>query len=117
MPHENPGIVYRVACQNPGCGYTFNLRAGARRPFIILGKGAAYAQADDDIRSFVEMTSIPYLPMSMAKGLIPDNHVQSAAAARSLVLAQADVVMLICETEIVGSHRSTCLRNSESRRL
>jgi hypothetical protein len=23
--HENPGIVYRVACENPGCGYTFDL--------------------------------------------------------------------------------------------
>jgi oxalyl-CoA decarboxylase len=71
------------------------LLASAQRPLIILGKGAAYAQADDDIRSFIEMTGIPYLPMSMAKGLLPDNHAQSAAAARSLVLAQADVVMLI----------------------
>ena len=72
-----------------------DLLASAQRPLIILGKGAAYAQADDDIRSFVETTGIPYLPMSMAKGLLPDNHKQSAAAARSLVLAQADVVMLI----------------------
>jgi oxalyl-CoA decarboxylase len=62
---------------------------------IILGKGAAYAQADQDIRSFIEATGIPFLPMSMAKGLLPDDHPQSAAAARSLVLAQADVVMLI----------------------
>src|ERR1700731_295698 len=72
-----------------------DLLASAQRPLIILGKGAAYAQADDDIRSFVEMTGIPCLPMSMAKGLLPDNHKQSAAAARSLVLSQADVVMLI----------------------
>src|SRR5712692_909013 len=72
-----------------------DLLASAQRPLIMLGKGAAYAQADDAIRSFVEMTGIPYLPMSMAKGLLPDNHKQSAAAARSLVLAQADVVMLI----------------------
>jgi oxalyl-CoA decarboxylase len=71
------------------------LLASAQRPLIILGKGAAYAQADDDIRSFVETTGIPYIPMSMAKGLLPDNHKQSAAAARSLVLAQSDVVMLI----------------------
>jgi Thiamine pyrophosphate enzyme, N-terminal TPP binding domain/Thiamine pyrophosphate enzyme, central domain len=71
------------------------LLASAQRPLIILGKGAAYAQADADIRSFIEKTGIPYLPMSMAKGLLPDNHPQSAAAARSLVLAQADVVMLI----------------------
>src|SRR6202158_4307517 len=72
-----------------------NLLASAQRPLIILGKGASYAQADADIRSFIEKTGIPYLPMSMAKGLLPDNHPQSAAAARSLVLAQADVVMLI----------------------
>jgi len=72
-----------------------DLLASAQRPLIILGKGAAYAQADADIRSFVEKTGIPFLPMSMAKGLLPDNHPQSAAAARSLVLAQADVVMLI----------------------
>jgi len=69
--------------------------ATAKRPLIILGKGAAYAQADHDICSFIETTGIPFLPMSMAKGLLPDDHRQSAAAARSLVLAQADVVMLI----------------------
>jgi oxalyl-CoA decarboxylase len=72
-----------------------DLLAGAQRPLIILGKGAAYAQAEDDIRAFIETTRIPYLPMSMAKGLLPDNHPQCAASARSLVLAQADVVMLI----------------------
>jgi len=67
----------------------------AKRPLIILGKGAAYAQADADIRALVERTGIPYLPMSMAKGLLPDWHEQSAAAARSYVLPEADVVMLI----------------------
>jgi oxalyl-CoA decarboxylase len=68
---------------------------GARRPLIILGKGAAYAQADDEIRSFVEKTGAPFLQMSMAKGLLPDTHPQSAGAARSTVLKDADVVMLI----------------------
>ena len=67
----------------------------AKRPLIILGKGAAYAQADADIRALVEKTGIPYLPMSMAKGLLPDTHEQSASAARSYVLPDADVVMLI----------------------
>jgi len=69
--------------------------ANAERPLIILGKGAAYAQADADIRAFVEATGIPFLPMSMAKGLLPDDHPQSTAAARSHALAHADVVMLI----------------------
>lgn len=67
----------------------------AKRPLIILGKGAAYAQADDDIKTFVEKSGVPFLQMSMAKGLLPDTHAQSAGAARSTVLKDADVVMLI----------------------
>ena len=71
------------------------LLKGAKRPLIILGKGAAYAQADADIRALVERTGVPYLPMSMAKGLLPDAHQQCASAARSFVLPEADVVMLV----------------------
>src|SRR6267142_1075877 len=67
----------------------------AKRPLIILGKGAAYAQADDDIRALIEKSGIPFLPMSMAKGLLPDTHPQCAGAARSTVLKDSDVVMLI----------------------
>jgi oxalyl-CoA decarboxylase len=67
----------------------------AKKPLIILGKGAAYAQADDAIRSFVEKSGVPFLPMSMAKGLLPDTHPQCAGAARSTVLKDSDVVMLI----------------------
>jgi oxalyl-CoA decarboxylase len=72
-----------------------DLLKSARRPLIILGKGAAYAQADDAIRALIEKTGIPFLPMSMAKGLLPDMHPQSAGAARSTVLKDADVVLLI----------------------
>src|SRR5467141_2098703 len=67
----------------------------AKKPLIILGKGAAYAQADDNIRALIEKSGIPFLPMSMAKGLLPDTHPQSAGAARSTVLKDADVIMLI----------------------
>jgi oxalyl-CoA decarboxylase len=68
---------------------------GAKRPLIVLGKGAAYAQADEAIRALVEKSGIPFLPMSMAKGLLPDTHPLCAGAARSTVLKDADVVMLI----------------------
>src|SRR5215510_4691747 len=67
----------------------------AKRPLIILGKGAAYAQADDAIRALVEKSGIPFLPMSMGKGLLPDTHPQCAGAARSTVLKDSDVVLLI----------------------
>jgi oxalyl-CoA decarboxylase len=71
------------------------LLAGARRPLVVLGKGAAYSRADEQIRQFIETTGVPFLPMSMAKGLLPDDHPQSVAAARSLALRKADVVMLV----------------------
>ena len=86
-PRQIPG---REAVQR-----ALDLLKAARRPLIILGKGAAYAQADPDIRALIEKTGIPYLPMSMAKGLLPDTHPQCASAARSYVLPEADVVMLI----------------------
>src|SRR2546422_140022 len=68
----------------------------AKRPLILLGKGAAYAQADADIRALVEKTGIPFLPMSMAKGLLPDTHPQSAGAARPAGVEEGAVVMLSC---------------------
>jgi len=70
------------------------LLANAQRPLAILGKGAAYARAETEIRSFIEITGMPFLPMSMAKGLLPDEHPQSAAAARSYAIGNADVVLL-----------------------
>ncbi len=71
------------------------LLAQAERPLIVLGKGAAYAQVEKTIRAFVESTGIPFLPMSMAKGLLPDSHPQSVARARSTALSRADVVLLV----------------------
>jgi oxalyl-CoA decarboxylase len=67
----------------------------AARPLIILGKGAAYAQADEAIKTLVEKSGAPFLPMSMAKGLLPDTHPQCAGAARSTVLKDSDVVLML----------------------
>ena len=72
-----------------------SLLASAKRPAILLGKGAAYAQIDDKIKHLIESTGIPFYPMSMAKGLMPDNHPLSAISARSTIMEQADVVMLV----------------------
>ncbi len=67
----------------------------AKRPLIVIGKGAAYDQSDDIVRDLVEKTGYPFLPMSMAKGLLPDTHPQCASAARSMVLKDADVVVML----------------------
>jgi len=67
----------------------------AERPLVIVGKGAAYARAEQEVRDFVEKTQLPYLASPMAKGLIPDDHPLSVAAARSYALQNADVVFLL----------------------
>lgn len=71
------------------------LITSAKRPAILLGKGAAYSQVDDKIKSLIETYNIPYLPMSMAKGLLPDDGPLSALACRSDIMAKADVVVII----------------------
>lgn len=67
----------------------------AERPLVLLGKGAAYSQADEEIKALIEEAGIPFTPMSMAKGILPDTHELCGGAARSLVLQQSDAVVLI----------------------
>ncbi|GAB1438206.1 oxalyl-CoA decarboxylase [Providencia sp.] len=80
---------------NDSINNALELLAKAQKPLIILGKGAAYSQADENITQFIECTNIPFLPMSMAKGLLPDTHPLSAATARSFALENADVIVLV----------------------
>src|SRR5699024_3591932 len=72
-----------------------DLIKNAKKPLIILGKGAAYDQTEKQVQQLVAETNIPFLPMSMAKGLIPDDSPHSAASARSLSLRYADLVIVI----------------------
>lgn len=71
------------------------LLVNAKRPAILLGKGAAYAQAEKQVKELVEKYNIPYLPMSMAKGLMPDNGPLSALSCRSDIIEKADVVLIV----------------------
>lgn len=72
-----------------------DMLAAAKRPAIIIGKGAAYAHVEELLAAFVNKTGIPYLPMSMAKGVLPDNGALSAVACRSTIMQEADVVILV----------------------
>jgi 2-hydroxyacyl-CoA lyase 1 len=67
----------------------------ARNPLVIVGKGAAWARAEAQVRRFIDETQIPFLPSPMGKGVVPDDHPLSVAAARSYALQNADLVFLI----------------------
>uniref|UniRef100_A0A667ZMN0 2-hydroxyacyl-CoA lyase n=1 Tax=Myripristis murdjan TaxID=586833 RepID=A0A667ZMN0_9TELE len=68
---------------------------GAKRPLVIIGKGAAYGRAESALRALVEVSGLPFIPTPMGKGVLPDNHPNCVAAARSRALLQADVVLLL----------------------
>lgn len=88
-------IYSPVAPNQAAVDRAVKLLTSAKRPAILLGKGAAYAQVDDKIKELIETYKIPYFPMSMAKGLMPDDGPLSALSCRSTIMEQADVVMFI----------------------
>ncbi len=92
----NPVDVYTpVAPNKTSVERAVEILTSAKRPAILLGKGAAYAQVDDKIKTLIETYKIPYLPMSMAKGLMPDDGEYSALSCRSDIMEKSDVVMVI----------------------
>ncbi len=92
----NPVDVYTpVAPSQAAVDRAVEILASAKRPALLLGKGAAYAQVDDRIKKLVETAQLPYLSMSMAKGLMPDAGPLSALSCRSTIMEQADVVMVV----------------------
>ena len=93
--YEPVDVYSEVAPNAQSVKRAVEILSNAKRPAILLGKGAAYAQAEDKIKELVETYKIPYLAMSMAKGLLPDNGELSALSCRSTIMEKADVVMVI----------------------
>lgn len=83
-PHPDPAAIERVAA----------LLAGAERPLLLIGKGAAFAGAGGALRRIADL-GIPYVTSPMARGTIPDDHPQFANGARGEALAQADAILMV----------------------
>ncbi|CRL01968.1 CLUMA_CG015244, isoform A [Clunio marinus] len=67
----------------------------AKRPLVIIGKGAAYARAEVALRQLIQQTNLPFIATPMGKGVVPDTARQCVAPARTLALQRADVVLLL----------------------
>lgn len=93
--YEPVDVYTPVAPNQQAVARAVELLSTAERPAILLGKGAAYARAEDRIKKLVETYNIPYLPMSMAKGIMPDNGPLSALSCRSDIMEKSDVVMVV----------------------
>ncbi|XP_055384504.1 2-hydroxyacyl-CoA lyase 1 [Condylostylus longicornis] len=67
----------------------------AKRPLIIIGKGAAYSRAENVVEKFIKNTNFPFLATPMGKGVVSDKSQQCVASARTLALQKSDVVLLL----------------------
>ncbi len=67
----------------------------AERPLMIVGKGAAFSGAEDELNEFVERTNIPFLSTPMGAGLLNPEMISNVAAARTDALRGADTVLLV----------------------
>ena len=83
QPHPDPDAVLRLA----------DMLSCAKRPLILIGKGAAWSDAGPAIQALVDR-GIPYVCAPMARGTLPDDHPNFSNAARSQALSGADLVIM-----------------------
>ena len=99
IPQELPVLSY----YSPGLyspdydlvNNAINILKSAKRPLIIIGKGASYSGAETELIEFVNKSKIPFLPTPMGKGTVPDDHELCVSAARSTALGKSDVILLL----------------------
>ncbi|XP_030040420.2 2-hydroxyacyl-CoA lyase 1 isoform X1 [Manduca sexta] len=85
LAHAAPAQVWRAA----------ELLRAARRPLLVLGKGAAYARAELQLTQLVNDTKLPFLPTPMGKGVVSDESEYCVSTARTQALLKADVIVLL----------------------
>lgn len=92
MPCPSPPLIFP---QQKIIENAADLICRASKPLIIIGKGAAYAVAENEIRNLVTSTGLPFLPTPMGKGVVSDNDINCVGSARTTALSQSDVVLLL----------------------
>lgn len=90
-----PGPAPRTGGDPEKIAQAASLLRDAKSPLLIIGKGAAYARAEEEIRAFQAVAKLPFLPTPMGKGVLPDDDELNVSAARSAALKSADVILLL----------------------
>lgn len=84
LPYPDPRLAQAIA----------SMLAEAKRPLVLIGKGAAWADAGAALTQLVGL-GIPYVASPMGRGVVPDDNAMCMNAARSSALAGADAVLMV----------------------
>jgi len=71
------------------------LIADARRPVMLIGKGARWSEATALLRRLADDYGVAFASSPMGCGLLPDDHPLCFSAIRARLLAEADLVLVI----------------------
>jgi acetolactate synthase-1/2/3 large subunit len=80
-----PGLIDQAAA----------LLQAAERPALVAGSGVWWAEADDELRAFVDKTGIPVVTRQAGRGTIPDDHPRCFGQDWQNVCYQADVLCCV----------------------
>ena len=103
--YRTPGLSSRIrGADTAAIEDAATLLRDAKRPLIIVGCGAAWSSASDELTAFVNHTQIPTLMNSMGRGCLDEAHELSLGDGFSamspttrMALAEADVILLAGE--------------------
>lgn len=96
-------VVHTAICPEPPLAWpdptlvsqAASLIIAAKKPLVIVGKGAAYAGAEKAVRDLVRSFSLPVLPTPMGKGVVDDHDPHCVSPARTTALQHADTILLL----------------------
>lgn len=84
VPHADPSAIEAIA----------EMLASAERPLVLVGKGAAWADAGAALERLVGL-GFPFVASPMGRGAISDDNDMGMNAARSSALSRADAVLMV----------------------
>lgn len=67
-------LVYSKPCDSAAAFDVIELLQHKKKPIIIAGSGAWYADASEALKQFIEQTGIPVFTNAAGRGVIPDTH-------------------------------------------
>lgn len=85
LPGADPEAVAEVA----------KLVADAEHPVVLSGSGTYWADAAEELRTFVETARVPLYVNGMSRGILPSSHESLLAATRRHALRHADLVVAL----------------------
>lgn len=96
IPRQYITPIAPLIYPDPNCvNKAVDLLIKAKRPLVIIGKGSAYAKAENEVRHLIASTFLPFLATPMGKGVVPDDSTECVASARTYALQNADVILLL----------------------